>query len=586
MRSERCRFKFTDLSPVFLTFVHIVLLLLYMCGSRIKKQLGSSRYSVIVCILFIITLTLLFLKFKFEVELHNLTVRIADCETNQSKSTSCDKSSGVSTVVFRDLHRPPPELNNQTENSANPEISIFLFRIQFTIDGRCIGISKTKHPIVKFCDPQQNDIFVFLGGKIKSEDLNLCIGIDQVVSSLLVFIDCKDAVIFEFDGARLLHKKESGVKKCISAMHYNTEESDWNVSAHNNLGARIGLNEPGCLGKSARFELIDNDAFLKDRAALLLSLPETSNRSCNYSACGINRSVPPVKALPISQIKRCSNLSQCVTVVTKTARRPLFVIRLAKSLRERLKMDLPMVVIDDDGPKPYKPEIMDEIAKFPNMKYVTSTPDLGIAAGRTMGLEMVKTKYFMILDDDMVATEDTDIARLVKILDSSDATLVGGGSNFAGFLEFGYSDRKTPTLYHYQKSCTLANQSLSWFPNCFRCEITSNIFVARTQDALSVGGWSKELKIVEHKDFFLRLKAAGKKVVYCPDFRAKNVHSNVGVEFVGGMKRVFNTYRYYQIRVLRVRAMLTKFCNRWNILNVKLVKNKIPQWIIDDNDIV
>ena len=556
-----------------------------MCGSRIKKQLGSNRYFVIVSILFIAALTILFLKFKLEVELHNLTVRITDCETNHSRSIFCDNSSGVSTVEFRHLHYPPPELNNHTEN---PETSNFLFRIQFTIDGRCIGISKTKHLVVKFCDPQQNDGFVFLGGNIKSEELNLCIGIDKAVSSPLVFLDCKDAVNFEFSDARLLHKKESGVKECISAMHYNTEESEWNVSAHNNLGARIGLNEAGCLGKSARFELIDNDTFLKDRAALMLPLPETSINSCNYSACGINKYVPPIINLPISQIERCTNLSQCMTVVTKTARRPLFVLRLAKSLRERLKIDLPMVVIDDYGPKPYKPEIMDEIAKFPNMKYVISdSPDLGIAAGRTMGLAMVKTKYFMILDDDMVATEDTDIARLVKILDSTDVTLVGGGSNFAGFLEFGYgSDGKSPSLYHYQQSCTLANQSLSGFQNCFRCEITSNIFVARTQDALSVGGWSKELKIVEHKDFFLRLKAAGKKVVYCPDFRAKNVHSNVGVEFVGGMKRVFNTYTYYQIRVLRARAMLTKFCNRWNISNVKLVKNKIPQWLKDDNDAV
>ena len=310
---------------------------------------------------------------------------------------------------------------------------------------------------------------------------------------------------------------------------------------------------------------------------------ESSMDICNYSACGINKVLPPVESLPSSQIERCLNLSHCVTIVTKTARRPLFVMRLAKSIRNRFKMDLPMVVIDDDGPEAYNPEVMEKIAEFPNMKYVISSPDFGIAAGRTMGLKMVKTKYFMILDDDMVVTNDTDIAKLVEMLDSTDATLVGGGSSFAGHLKFGVNDRGDPTLFHYQRSCTFPHQSVSSFPTCFNCEIIPNIFLARTQDALEVGGWSKELKIMEHKDFFLRLKAAGKKVVYCPEFRAKNVHSNEGVEFVGGISKVFDYWQYRAMRKGRAKIMLKKFCYRWNILCVKLVKDSIPQWIQDNS---
>lgn len=37
-----------------------------------------------------------------------------------------------------------------------------------------------------------------------------------------------------------------------------------------------------------------------------------------------------------------------------------------------------------------------------------------------------------------------------------------------------------------------------------------------------VGGWSEELKIGEHKDLFLRLKATGKKVVSCPGIEVYN----------------------------------------------------------------
>ena len=554
------------------------------------KRLYSCKCYITGILLLSFALVVTYYEFNLEVkqQINTFTMIGNRSVTNVTREFAQDKTT-LNKLEQKQEMTPPTHADyddlpdNKTNSHSSPAKSQnFSFRIQFIKDGRCIGISDTGNLVVKFCDPQQNDTFVFVDGKIKSETLSLCFGLDQVNSSLVVLLDCIEAIKFRITDGRLMGEKETGDKQCISVYSYNNEESKWEIPSRNHLGARLGFTKDGCLNKkSSRFELMNDSSFLKDRAALMLPLPETSINSCNYSACGINKPVPLVKALPISQIDRCTNLSHCVTIVTKTARRPLFVIRLAKSLRERLKIDLPMVVIDDDGPKPYKPEIMDEIAKFPNMKYVISSPDLGIAAGRTMGLEMVKTKYFMNLDDDVVATEDTDIAKIVVILDSTDASLVGGGTNFAGFLNFGRNEAGGPTLEFYQGACRLANQSLPGFSNCFRCEITSNIFIARTQDALSVGGWSKELKIVEHKDFFLRLKAAGKKVVHCPDFRAKNVHSNVGVEFVGGMKKAYNTVKYYYQRIYRVQTMMRKFCNHWNIQHIQVIKNKVPRWIDD-----
>ena len=504
-----------------------------MYGLRLFRHFGNNNYYAFV--LFGIALTILHFKSDFEVELSNLSVRI--------------------------------------ENISNPEVSdmknIVSFRIQFRKDGSCIGISRTNEPIVTFCDPQQNDDFMFVDGKIKSVKLDLCIGSDLGRSNVMVFFKCNEALNFQLDSSRLvLQDKSSGVKKC--------------VIPDEKLGGHVNITEAGCLEDSGQIEMLEETEFLRDRAALMLPIPESSMDTCNYSACGINKVVPPVESLPNSQIERCLNLSQCVTIVTKTARRPLFVIRLAKSIRNRFNMDLPMIVIDDDGPEAYNLEVMDKIAEFPNMKYVISSPDFGIAAGRTMGLNMVKTKYFMILDDDMVVTNNTDIAKLVEMLDSTDATLVGGGSSFAGHLKFGVNDRGDPTLFHYQRSCTLPHQSVSSFPTCFNCEIIPNIFVARTQDSLKVGGWSKELKIMEHKDFFLRLKAAGKKVVYCPEFWAENVHTNKGVEFVGGLRKVFDYWKYRAKRMGRAKMMLKKFCYRWNISNVRKVKDIIPQWILDN----
>ena len=61
-----------------------------------------------------------------------------------------------------------------------------------------------------------------------------------------------------------------------------------------------------------------------------------------------------------------------------------------------------------------------------------------------------------------------------------------------------------------------------------RCETRANQSAARTREVREVGGWSNELKIFEHRDFLLKLRAAGNKVVYSSDFGVVNVMKREG----------------------------------------------------------
>ena len=66
-----------------------------------------------------------------------------------------------------------------------------------------------------------------------------------------------------------------------------------------------------------------------------------------------------------------------------------------------------------------------------------------------MGVRLVTTKYFFILDDDIVLNKRMDVHKMVEILDTTDATLVGGRLNldFAGFLHFmNHPQDNYPTL--------------------------------------------------------------------------------------------------------------------------------------------
>jgi GT2 family glycosyltransferase len=252
-------------------------------------------------------------------------------------------------------------------------------------------------------------------------------------------------------------------------------------------------------------------------------------------------------------------MPDCVTVVTKTARRPHLVLRLAQSIRDVIGYDLPIIAYDD-GVGPHSDEIMGEIAKFPNVSYIIGDEeDLGIALGRSLAVKMVQTKYFLLVDDDTVFNNNTNIELLAEILDTTDAALVGGkvehNSHFAGYFRFTVGSGKR-TLYHYKGACPRVQETLENFPYCMRCDTTTNAFLAKTADVLEVGCWSRELKVIEHKDMFLRLKAGGKKVVYCPGFTFFNRRPKAKISKETG---------YNKLKKGRSSQMKQMFNSVWNI---------------------
>ena len=256
-------------------------------------------------------------------------------------------------------------------------------------------------------------------------------------------------------------------------------------------------------------------------------------------------------------------MSDCVTVVTKTARRPHLVLRMAQSIRDVKGYDLPIIAVDDGG-EPYSKEIRRSLSKYRNLNYIISEDeDVGIARGRTLAVQQVRTKYFLLFDDDTVVSNRTNIEGLVEILDTTDASLVGGqvtyNEQFAGILHFGYTYRgkRQRILKLYKSACSKLNETIENFPECVRCDVTTNVFMAKTRDILEVGGWSEELKIGEHKDLFLRLKAAQKKVVYCHEFQVFNRKTAAKDPF------------YWKKRHARYGLMFSLFRNIWNVDRVQ-----------------
>ena len=296
--------------------------------------------------------------------------------------------------------------------------------------------------------------------------------------------------------------------------------NNFNVTIQPRLGDPLVLTS---CDKVASRILPMEEAFFQEDRKLLKGVFVPPNSSCDFKACGFNKR-EPVVLLPSHQITRCTKLWECVTLAVKTARRPHLVVRLAKSVRDTLGFDLPIVAFDD-GPNNYPDTVHQKIAEYPLLKYIVSNnEDLGISQGRNLAVLHVETKYFFLLDDDIKFNQYSALDKLVEILDTTDATVVSAvymlGKGFTGYFRFSKdikSKKRTMGIYH--DACTFVNQTIPNHPDCVLCDISSNVFLARTKEILYVGGWDPELMIFEHRDIFIRLKAAGMKVVLCPDVR-------------------------------------------------------------------
>ena len=396
-------------------------------------------------------------------------------------------------------------------------------RLRLWYEGRCIDATDRGELVATFCDPDKEQSFsLTIDNRLVYERLGKCVEhISNGTDSRLLLVECSEVsgvfTLSDNDGV-FLQRVVNDKELCVTPVSPLT---GGNVTQIPCLDDPLRLTL--CNKVASRLVLMEENFFQLDRKLLKqINLPP--GRSSDFKSCGFNKR-EPIKPLPQDQVTKCTKLWECVTLVVKTSRRPHLILRQAKQMKLILGFDLPTIVYDD-GPDDYSAETMRQIAEFPLMKYIISSDeDLGIARGRNLALLQVKTKYFFLLDDDVTFTERTKIAKLVEILDTTDATVASAGygntAGFAALMELGYFHQieQKRRIGVFNGACEMMNQTTPNFPSCFRCDMTSNTFWARTQDVIKIGGWDPELMIIEHKDIFIRLKAARMKLVYCEDVK-------------------------------------------------------------------
>jgi hypothetical protein len=154
-----------------------------------------------------------------------------------------------------------------------------------------------------------------------------------------------------------------------------------------------------------------------------------------------------------------------LTVLIKTFKRPLAVNRLYASIKKYYP-ELPVDILDDSSGELF---------------------DIGVSRGRNILVNRCKTKYCIILDDDCVFTEKTDLANAILELENRSLDILQfkvPGLNYYGTYEtkdgvVRYKSESRDGLYDF----------------------VAQIYLARTAK-LKKYKWDEDLKVGEHFAYF------------------------------------------------------------------------------------
>lgn len=205
------------------------------------------------------------------------------------------------------------------------------------------------------------------------------------------------------------------------------------------------------------------------------------------------------------------------TALIKTFERPRTLARLLKSIR-RLAPSLEVVVVDDSRtPRP-----------TPGVRTITLPYDSGLSAGRNAGLRHVRTKYVLLLDDDLVLFRGTGLGAALALMERHpEIDIMGGALIDLPFL----TARSLPEMAgSVLGEATPLHPIGSHVGGLRVCAKVPNFFVAR-RERLALVPWDPRLKRREHADFFARATGV-LTTVFNPRLRCLHARTPFDVDYM------------------------------------------------------
>ena len=110
----------------------------------------------------------------------------------------------LQTKILEDIWTPPPVVSLPPEMTPcdSPACGMVgRFRIQFSYEGRCLGVTEDNKPVVSFCNPQESQAFFYSNGTFTSVERAMCIGVAKSESKDLILTHRLSTSTANFDMA-------------------------------------------------------------------------------------------------------------------------------------------------------------------------------------------------------------------------------------------------------------------------------------------------------------------------------------------------------------------------------------------------
>lgn len=157
---------------------------------------------------------------------------------------------------------------------------------------------------------------------------------------------------------------------------------------------------------------------------------------------------------------------------------------------------------------------------------ITLPYNVGVSVGRNALVDSTRRPYVLILDDDFVFIESTNIEVLREVLDSDPSLGVAAGTvldNGSDVSRYEYNVRMRSGILHYfpadGPSVSIGGH------HCHSAEVVHNFALFR-RTVFDTVRWDEHLKMLEHSDFFLRLKRSPWRVVHVPEVKIAHFHDS------------------------------------------------------------
>jgi GT2 family glycosyltransferase len=187
----------------------------------------------------------------------------------------------------------------------------------------------------------------------------------------------------------------------------------------------------------------------------------------------------------------------------------------------------------------------------------------GLSYARNYLIKQTKSEpYIMIIDDDFIFTEKTDLSKFIDVLEEQEFNGIAGGCidkryHYAGWLDYLPSINKilkinifsVPQAINLTTEYNYKQRKVAYYYS----DIVLNFFLAKKEIFNDIE-WDNDLILVEHTDFMLRLKQLNKwKVCYVPEVSIDHSpHIN---------EDKYKNFRHNENKNIGIE----RFCKKWNL---------------------